>query len=106
MTYWCKSEEHPTFESYRISRDVDEVFAKISAPEGCVFHYCRCCKEITVWRKGIALVNRWTNGRTTDPSKWGRGEGIFPSNEADMRAVDKCTSCGRSLAAGAIEARF
>jgi len=48
------------------------------------------------FRQGKALINLATNGRTTDSTKWERGEGIGRSKEVRTVVVDKCIHCGAS----------
>ena len=48
------------------------------------------------YKHGFALMNLYTNGRTTDSSKWRTGEGIFPSRKVKTVPVKKCIHCGKS----------
>ena len=115
MSFWCKSERFPTFLDYAISRDVDAVFA-CAAPEGCYYHHCRDCREVTVWRKGVdGLVNAYCWGADFPGDKPGysfsgdgapRGVTMWKGGPTKLVKVDKCTVCGRSISAGAHETGF
>tara|TARA_B100000497_G_scaffold124979_1_gene160599 strand:- start:252 stop:425 length:174 start_codon:yes stop_codon:yes gene_type:complete len=53
------------------------------------------CKH--VFKNGKALENLPTNGRTTDPTRWQHGEGIYASKKARLIDVLKCEKCGKSV---------
>jgi hypothetical protein len=48
--------------------------------------------------ESLCIQNLLTNGRTTDPSKWQRGEGLYQTTEYELVTVDKCKHCGESFA--------
>lgn len=50
-----------------------------------------------VFKNGKALENLPTNGRTTNPIRWQRGEGIYASKKARLIDVLKCEKCGYSV---------
>ena len=46
----------------------------------------------------LCIQNLLTNGRTTDPYNWKRGEGLYQSTEYKLVSVDKCKHCGKTYA--------
>jgi|14_taG_2_1085336.scaffolds.fasta_scaffold183483_2 ribosomal protein L32 len=53
-----------------------------------------------VLKNGKALQNLATNGRTINPSRWQRGEGIYASKKVRLIDVFKCEKCGHSVPRG------
>lgn len=49
------------------------------------------------YKDGIVLQDRLTNGRSTNPDDWERGEGIYGANKPKLVVAAKCTKCGDTI---------
>ena len=45
---------------------------------------------------GIAIENKFTDGRTTDSKRWKKGEALHRTNQYRLVYVSKCSKCGAS----------